>query len=85
MTDLKKRKRNTDKISMPRLHMQVWQPGTERKAFKKYFLVVKLAHCFVCKVSRKLASYYNQEILILKLEKLFLQKSGFIPGPGRQK
>jgi len=37
-------------IFMPRLHMQVWQPCTERKLVKKYFLVVKLAQYFVCEV-----------------------------------
>jgi len=60
--------------------MQVWQPGTERKASKKYFLVVKLAQYFVCEEDRKLASYCKQEILALKLGKLFLQTSGFVPG-----
>jgi len=55
-----------DKL-MPRLHMQVWQPETERKACKKYFLIVKLAQYFVCEVNRKLASYCNQEIWVLKL------------------
>jgi len=50
------------------------------KLVKKYFLVVKLAQYFVCKVDRKLASYCNQEILILKLGKLFSHTSGFVPG-----
>jgi len=45
---------------MPRLHMQVWQPGIERKACKKYFLVVKPAHVF--EEDRKPASYCKQEI-----------------------
>jgi len=65
---------------MPRLHLQVWQLGTERKAWKKYFLVVKLAQYFVCEVDIKLASYRNQEVLILKLGMLFSQPSGFVPG-----
>jgi len=37
---------------MPRLHMQVWQPGTEKKASKKDFVVVKLVQYFVRKVDR---------------------------------
>jgi len=65
---------------MPRLHMQVWQPGTERKACKKVFLVVRLAQYFICKVDRKLASYYKQEFSGLKLRKLFSQASVFVPG-----
>jgi len=43
------------------------------KLLKKYFLVVKLAQYFVFKVDRKLASYCKQEIVILKLGKLFSQ------------
>jgi len=51
-----------------------------RKFAKKYFLLVKLTQLFVCEVDRKLASYCKQEILILKLGKLFSQTSGFVPG-----
>jgi len=54
--------------------------GTERKVLKKFFLVVKLAQYFVCKVNKKLASYCRQEIVILKLGKLFSQTSGFVIG-----
>jgi len=50
------------------------------KLLKKYFLVVKLAQYFVCKVDRKLASYRKKEIVVLKLRKLFSQTSGFVPG-----
>jgi len=50
-----------------------FEPGNEQK-------VDKLAQYFVCKVDRKLASYSKQEIRVLKLRKLFLQTSGFIPG-----
>jgi len=46
---------------------------------KKYFLVVKLAQYLIYEVNRKLYSYCNQEILILKLGKLFSQTSGFVP------
>jgi len=48
------------------------------KLVKKYFLAVKLAQYFVCAVDRKLASYCNQEILILKLGKLLLQTSNAV-------
>jgi len=65
---------------MPRLHMQVWQPDTEREAYKKYFLVTKLARYFVYKVDRKLALYCKKEILTLKPGKLFSQTSGFVSG-----
>jgi len=71
---------------MPRLYIQVWQPGTERKAskkvklLKKYFVVVKLAQYFVCKVDRKPASYCKHKIWVLRFGKLFSQTSGFIPG-----
>jgi len=57
---------------MPRLHMQVWQPGTEQKACKKVFF----AQYFICEKDRKLASYCKQEILVLKLGNPFSQKSG---------
>jgi len=50
------------------------------KLTKKYFVVAKLAQYFVCEVDRKLASYCNQEILILKLGMLFSQTSGFVRG-----
>jgi len=53
---------------------------TNEKLIKKYFHVVKIAQYFVYKVDRKLASYCKQEIRILKLRKLFLQTSGFVPG-----
>jgi len=49
--------------------LQVWQPGTERKASKKYFLIAMLTQYFVCEVDRKLASCCKQEILIFKLGK----------------
>jgi len=65
---------------MPRLLMQACQPHTERKACKKYFLVVKLTQYFVREVDRKLTSNCNQEILILKLGKRFTQTSGFVLG-----
>jgi len=58
--------------------MQVWQPGNERKACKKYFFVVKLAQYFDCEEDRK-PSYGKQEIRVLKLGKLFLQMSGCVP------
>jgi len=48
------------------------------KLQKKYFLFVKLTQYFVCKMDRKLASYCKQEIVILKLGKLFSQTSGFM-------
>jgi len=36
------------------------------KLVKKYFLVVKLEHYFVCEEDRKLASYCKQEIRVFK-------------------
>jgi len=50
-----------------------------RKLVKKLFFVVKFAQYFVCEEDRKLASYCKQEILILKLGKLFSQTSVFVP------
>jgi len=45
----------------------------KEKLVKKLFVVVKLAQYFVCEGDRKLASYYKQEICVLKLGKLFSQ------------
>jgi len=50
---------------MLRLHMQVWQPGTEQKTRIKYFLVVKLAQYLICEEDRKPTSYCKHEILSL--------------------
>jgi len=65
---------------MPRLHMQFDNQVPKGKLLKKYFLVVNFAQYFVCEVDRNLASYRKQEIVILKLRKLFSQMSGFVPG-----
>jgi len=50
------------------------------KLLKKYFHVVKLAQYFFCEVDKRFASNCKQEIVILKLGKLFSQTSGFVPG-----
>jgi len=49
------------------------------KFVKKYFLDTKLAQYFVCEEDRKVTSYCKQEILVLKLGKLFSQTSDFVP------
>jgi len=49
--------------------MQVWQPGIEQRAL----LLSSSRNIFVCEGDRKLASYCNQEIWVLKLRKLISQ------------
>jgi len=54
---------------MPRLHIQVWQPDAEQKLCKK-ILSCQARAIFFCE---NLATYCKQEILIIKLGKLFSQ------------
>jgi len=60
---------------MPRFYMQVWKPGTERKASSW-----QLAQYFVCDEVRKLTSYCKHESWVLKLGKLFSHTLGFVSG-----
>jgi len=66
---------------MPRLHMQVSQRVTERKACKKSTFLLSSSHNILfAKYIENLLHTANQEILILKLGELFSQTPGFVPG-----
>jgi len=57
-----------------RLHMQVWQLGTNEKLEWKYFCVVKVTQYEAYEKDRKLTSYCKHEIWVLKLRNPFYKR-----------